>query len=350
METSPLVSIIIPVYNAGQYLQKCIDSLVGQTYQNLEILCVNDGSTDNSLQILQDYARRDSRIHLINKENAGVSQARNDALKKAAGDYVMFVDADDWVDAETCEAVVACAVLEHADIVMWSYCSETNSRSSRKEIYSGKRVFWDSEVKTRLHRRFFGLLGQELAHPELADALCPVWGKLYRKELVQKTEFVDLSEIGTYEDGFFNLAVFGKAEKVVYLPEYFYHYRRSTTESVTSRYRAALFSQWQNLFGMMQKYINENDLPVQYQQALSNRIALSIQGLGLNIVSAEKSGIWMIREIKAIISRPEYKEAYYKLDYSHFPLHWKLFYGSAKFGYAGIVYMLLKIISNIISR
>lgn len=350
METSPLVSIIVPVYNAGKYLEKCLDSLLGQTYQNLEILCVNDGSRDNSLDILQDYSKRDSRIHLINKENAGVSQARNVALQEATGDYILFVDADDWVDADTCEEVVACAVSEQANIVMWSYCSETNSRSSRKEIFPEKRIFTDNEVKMQLHRRFVGVLKEELTHPELADALCPVWGKLYRKELLDGIEFIDLRKIGTYEDGFFNLEVFGKAAKVVYLPEYYYHYRRSTTESVTSGYRQELFAQWQNLFAQMSRYIEENHLPVQYQEALQNRIALSIQGLGLNIVSADKSETWMIREIRSIISRPEYREAYRNLDYTYFPIHWKLFYGCARFGCAMGVYVLLRVIHNIISK
>lgn len=350
MSLSPLVSIIVPVYNAEKYLKKCLDSLSGQMYPNIEILCVNDGSTDRSMDILQDYSRLDSRIHLINKENAGVSQARNDALKIASGNYIMFVDADDWIDAETCDRVMCCALEEQADIVMWSYCSETGSRSSRKEIFPEKRIFIDSEVKMKLHRRFLGVLNEELAHPELADALCPVWGKLYRKELLDGIAFIDLREIGTYEDGFFNLEVFGKAKKVVYLPEYYYHYRRSTTESVTSGYRKELFSQWQNLFAQMRRYIEENDLPEQYEKALHNRIALSIQGLGLNIVSAEKTGRWMIHEIKSILSRPEYKEAYKKLDYSYFPIHWKLFYGCARHGFASVVYVLLRIISSIISK
>lgn len=344
------ISVIVPIFNADPFLEKCLDSLINQTYPNIEIICVNDGSNDHSLDILQCYSRKDSRIRLINKNNAGVSQARNDALKEVSGDYVMFVDADDWIETDTCETVLRCAIEDQVDIVMWSYCSETNSRSSRKEIYPGKRIFIDSEVKMQLHRRFVGVLGAELAHPELADALCPVWGKLYRRELLRGIEFIDLSEIGTYEDGFFNLAVFGNAGKVVYLPEYFYHYRRSTTGSVTSGYRKDLFAQWQNLFGLIRNYIEENHLPIQYHQALNNRIALSIQGLGLNIVSAKQPGIWMIREIKSILTRPEYREAYKAFDRTYLPIHWKLFYGSARYGCASMVYLLLRIITIIISK
>ena len=349
MDTSPFISIIVPVYNAGKYLTCCLDSLVNQTYPKLEILCVNDGSTDGSPEILQRFARNDSRIHIIGRENGGVSQARNTALKAASGDYVMFVDADDWVDADTCETVLRGAVEERADIVMWSYCSETESRSTRKEIFPGKQVFDGIAVKEKLHRRFVGVLGEELARPELADALCPVWGKLYHKELLDGIQFVDLDEIGTYEDGFFNLEVFGKADRVVYLPEHFYHYRRSTTRSVTSGYREELFSQWQNLFSRIRGYIEANNLPQPYRDALNNRIALSIQGLGLNIVCADKPGIWMIRRIREILTQSEYRDACRKLDFQYFPIHWKLFYGCARHRFASGVYVLLKVIQKIIS-
>lgn len=344
------ISIIVPVYNAEKYLEKCLDSLIGQTYGNVEIICVNDGSGDGSLGILREFARKDARIRVVDQENAGVSQARNRALKEASGDYIMFVDADDWVDADTCEKVVRSAVADRADIVMWSYCSETDNRSSRKEIFQGKQIFTEAEVKTQLHRRFVGVVNEELARPELADALCPVWGKLYRRELTAGVEFTDLRVIGTYEDGLFNLAVFGKAAKVVYLPAYFYHYRRSTTQSVTSGYRDELSAQWQNLFQRMDRYIEENQLPQIYRDALRNRIALSIQGLGLNIVAAEKSWIWKTKKISELISRPEYREAYQKLDFQYFPIHWKVFYGCARFRCAVGVYALLKVISRIISR
>lgn len=92
-----LISIIVPVYNAEKYLQKCLDSILEQTYQNLEIIIVNDGSTDNSGQICQEYEKKDSRIIYIEKENGGVSDTRNTGLDRMTGSYVTFVDSDDWV-------------------------------------------------------------------------------------------------------------------------------------------------------------------------------------------------------------------------------------------------------------
>ena len=117
---------------------------------------------------------------------------------------------------------------------MWSYISEAEARSTKKDIFECQQIFEGEDVKKRIHRRYIGIIGEELAHPELADALCPVWGKLYRKELLQNIEFTDLNEIGSYEDGLFNLQIFERVDRAVYLPEHLYHYRRSTTESVTS--------------------------------------------------------------------------------------------------------------------
>lgn len=346
------ISVIMPVYNAEKWLEQCVASIQNNTYSNLEIICVNDGSTDNSLKVLQKIASRDERVVVVTKENEGVSKARNYAMARATGEYIMFVDADDWIEPDTCEKAIAAITRYNADIVMWSYISETESRSSAKVILPQDTYFDKAALRTKIHRRFIGAMGEELSHPELVDSLCPVWGKLYRRSIIEKdhTQFVDLKEIGTYEDGFFNLEVFGNADSAVYLAEYLYHYRRSTTESVTSGYRDRLFDQWQNLFRRMDSYISENQLPQEYRVALNNRIALSILGLGLNTVAAEKSMVWKIAQIRRILSQPQYRAAYRSLDYSYFPIHWKLFYGCARMRFSFGVYVLLNAVNYIISK
>jgi glycosyltransferase EpsH len=350
MEKNPLISIVVPVYNAGLYLAQCIDSIINQSYKNLEILCINDGSTDDSIKILNQYKNRDFRIIVIDKQNEGVSETRNVGLKKAKGDYLMFVDADDWIDADTCEKALQSALEYEADVVMWSYCSETESRVFRKEIFSKKQIFIGNDVKEKLHRRFIGIIKEELAHPESADSLCPVWGKLYKKDLLEGIEFIDLNEIGTYEDGIYNLEAFAKANKVVYLPEYFYHYRRSTTDSITSGYKSKLFEQWNNLFRYMERYIKQNDLPEMYYEALYNRIAISVLGHSLNVAAASKNIFCKIKEIKCIISSDVYRKAYQNFSLNYLPLHWKLFYGFAKYNFATGVFIIGKVIYLIVSR
>ena len=99
----PKISIIVPVYNVEKYLSTCLDSLINQTLKDIEIICVNDGSTDNSLNILNEYAKNDPRIIVINKENSGPGACRNLGIEKATGEYIQFADSDDWIEKETCE-------------------------------------------------------------------------------------------------------------------------------------------------------------------------------------------------------------------------------------------------------
>lgn len=332
----PIISIIVPVYNAEAYLSYCLESLINQTFQNIEIVCVNDGSKDGSLSILKDYQIKDKRIRIIDQPNGGVSQARNEALRIVSGEYVMFVDADDWLEADTCENAIQALKTNDVDVVMWSYVSEMAGVQSFKSIFAGDRVFDEIETKKMIHRRFVGILGNELARPELADSLCPVWGKLYRTDVIVKNQirFIDLSEIGTYEDGMFNLEVFNHVNRTMYLDKCYYHHRKDNRGSVTSGYLEKLDKRWQNLFEKMRCYISENGLPDSYVEALNNRIALSVLGLMLNIQVSNKSFIRKRNELKQIIVSEDYKKALLSLDTSAMPNHWKLFYNCAKCGSA----------------
>ena len=100
---APDISVIVPVYNTESYLKKCIENIINQTFRNIEIILVDDGSTDTSAEILADYALRDNRIIVIHQENQGLSAARNAGMRSAKGEYIMFVDSDDWIDVNTCE-------------------------------------------------------------------------------------------------------------------------------------------------------------------------------------------------------------------------------------------------------
>lgn len=112
MLESPLISVIVPVYKVEEYLARCVDSILGQTYRNLEILLVDDGSPDRCGEICEEYAARDTRIRVIHKENGGLSSARNAAIDVAQGEYLGFVDSDDWIEPETYEALLEMALQE----------------------------------------------------------------------------------------------------------------------------------------------------------------------------------------------------------------------------------------------
>lgn len=345
----PKISIIVPVYNVERYLPKCLDSLILQSFQDIEIICVNDGSPDKSLQILQEYALRDSRIKIVNQKNTGLSGARNTGIGHVTGDYIMFVDSDDWIELNTCELVYSKANTHQCDVVIWPYICEYENASNRKEIFEEKQIVFDEiATSTKIHRRFIGLLENELSRPENADALVTAWGKLYKTNIIKENKilFIDTKLIGT-EDALFNLYLFGYVKKVVYINEYLTHYRKDNQTSLTTTYKQRLFEQWQYLFDLMEEYIYLNGIEKKYDCALKNRIALSIVGLGLNLLSSDKSTYSKIKEVKGIISDNRYREAYKQLTLRYFPLHWWVFFACTKVNFATGVYILLCCIKKV---
>lgn len=347
--SQPLISIIVPCYNVEEYLSKCLDSLIRQTYTNIEIICVNDGSKDRTLEIMESYAAQEERIQIIDQKNAGISGARNAGIEKAKGQYIMFVDSDDWVDKNICLTLYNSLIDNTADISFCSYIREFEHRSIPKNIFQEDIVF-DNEGCRYLQRRILGLNGVDLANPENADAIVTVWGKLYKASLIKdtKTVFIDTKIIGT-EDALFNLYVFKYIDRAVFCNMHLYHYRKNNC-SVTNKYKETLFEQWKRLFDLMDSYITENNLDQEYKQALSNRVAMSILGLGINICLSERGHKWRIGKIKQFLSDARYKNAYKSLSLRYIPIHWKMFYVLAKLNFASGVYTMLIVIRKMIGK
>ena len=344
MEQMPKVSIIVPVYNVAPYLRQCMDSAVNQTYQNIEIICVDDGSTDASSEILTEYALKNSRVRVLRQKNSGLSVARNVGFSFATGEYLMYVDSDDWIDVCTCEKAVFKAEEHAADLVMWPYIREFPDHSAPKAIFSEEKTFHAAECR-ELQRRMIGPLGTELAHPENADALCTVWGKLYLRELIAQNDihFTDLQRIGTYEDGLFNLHYLAHVKNATYIPDYLSHYRKNS--GMTSKYRNKLALQWKNLFSDMREYIEKGGYGSDFEQALNNRISLSIIGLGLNAVALTNRKA--LAEIRNILSDKEYRAAVKTLPMRYFPPHWWVFFACCKLDFSVGVFVLLKCMERI---
>lgn len=342
-----LISIIVPVYNVEKYLTQCLDSIVNQTYRNIEIVCVDDGSTDSSGIICDEYAKKDRRIKVIHNENEGASAARNIALKKINGEYVMFVDGDDWIDKDVCECCINVLRQHDVDLILWSYAREYGSLVKPKRIFEfSSKYFNNQEVFKKIFRRCIGLYGDELSCVENMDSIITIWGKLYNRNIIKDLFFKDIQEIGT-EDTLFNIYAMYNVKSAFYIDRYMYHYRRDNVVSLTSMYRADLYMRWQRLYDYIEGFIKEKNLGDDFKYALNNRIALGICGLGLNIISSDKSAAAKINEIKYIINTARYRNAYKQLDFKYFPIHWKVFYGFAKLRFAVGVYILLICINRL---
>ena len=318
-----MISIIVPVYNVASYLPQCLDSLVNQTYRDVEIICVNDGSTDGSLSILQEYAQKDERIKIISRENRGISCSRNEALDIAQGEWTMFVDSDDWIDINTCESALNLALQHHADVVMWAYVREFKKQSLPKLYLSGTTI-WEENI-SQLHRRIVGPINEELTRPDTLDSWGTIWGKLYRSSFIHANSpirFVDTKLIGSAEDVLFNIAYMGRISKAVYIPETWYHYRKG--ESYTSSYKADLPQKWNMLYQKIKEEIQEQQLGSDFKQAYFNRISLGIIGLGLNEMFAKSSFKQKYKCIQALLNRDIYREAIQKFPIQYFPIHWRI--------------------------
>lgn len=348
----PLISVIIPIYNVEQYLRQCLDSLVNQTLKDIEIICVNDGSPDKSIDILNEYKEKDNRIVVINQMNSGVSIARNKGISIACGEFLMFVDGDDWVDTSMCEKLYKTATDENADCVMCSYQKEFEDHSVNSHIFNKDRiVLKGNDVKNNFHRQLFGLVGDELSNPQNGDIIVSPCMQLFKIDVCKNVEFIDIKEICTFEDGLYQIGVYENCDTFVYIDEPLYHYRKTNEQSLTTKYRPDLFEKWQHLFDIMQGIIDEKKYDKKYNEALNNRIALSMIGLGLNEISAkDKSISKKARRLKQILKTERYEKAYKQLKIQYMPFQWKVFFLLCKYKMTHLLVLMLECIEFLRKR
>lgn len=200
MGNKPKVSVCIPVYNAEKYISECLDSLIKQTLREIEIICVNDGSTDNSPEIIKQYQKKHKNIKLINQKNQGLGGARNTGIENATGKYVGFVDADDFVDEEMYEALYRLAEDKGCEIAMCSLRFEPNTQT--------KKHLW--------YKPYNGVI-----NGEFLDRNIQPWNKIVSRDLIERIDFRFFPKNG--DDMFILLML--EANNIVSVDKEYYHYR-----------------------------------------------------------------------------------------------------------------------------
>ncbi|MBO7244902.1 MAG: glycosyltransferase [Alphaproteobacteria bacterium] len=216
----PKISIIVPVYNVEQYLPKCLDSLINQTLKDIEIICVNDGSTDGSLSVLKDYAQKDKRIRIIDKENSGPGACRNMGIEKATGEFIQFVDSDDWIEPETCEVCYQKAKEHNVDMVSFNALFHKKEKSNPYIYYNineEKIITWQ-DISRVLFQSHFN-----------------VWHYIFKKSLLDK-HLIRFPNIVMGEDVPFTLNAWLSVKGVYIIPKLFYHYDDSRETSICRSY------------------------------------------------------------------------------------------------------------------
>lgn len=217
-----LISIIIPVYNAETYIEKCIQSIRKQSYTELEIVIVNDGSTDKSREICEDFRKQDTRIRIVNKENEGAAAAKNTGLDEANGDFLMFVDSDDYIENDMIEEMFKKLNAASADICICNFIQEKTDgvpcEDSSQMLHFGDRVFSGFEML-------------ELLNGDLWWRLCQPCTKLYRKELFSDIRF----PLQVVEDLAVMHLLYDKCQKVCFADKAFYHYVQQESSVLHTR-------------------------------------------------------------------------------------------------------------------
>ncbi len=281
------VSVIVPVYKTEKYIVRCVESLITQTYENLEILLVDDGSPDNAGKICDEYADKDARIKVIHQKNAGQSAARNNALKIAAGDYFCFVDSDDYIAPDMIEKLYRLTEDASADISMVDYLTFTGEKA---EI-SDEAVGAEPEVMNNIQMI-------RNIHTVKDELYVVMWGKLFKRELFNGIEF---AEGRICEDLDVLYRLYDKAQKSVYSSEKLYYYFRGNVSSSTFGLNQKFYD---DVFWVLEReirYIDEKhpDLSVYPRRTYMYWIV---------DLAKKKGGIISLGELKQVYKR--YREMY----------------------------------------
>ena len=347
MGENRLVSIIVPIYKVESYIEKCILSLLAQTYKNIEVLLIDDGSPDKCGEICEKWKKKDGRIKVIHKENGGLSDARKVGINEATGKYIMIVDGDDWIDPMTVEECIEIAERKNVDCVLYSYVREYGDVSIDNPLFEKSFFYSNKRNVKEMHRKLVGPLGEELHHPEKVDNLSSVCMKLYRRDIAQRGKIVSEKIVGTSEDTIFNLYALEKCEKIAYINKCYYHYRKDNAHSIVTVYKKHLSEKWDVLYQIFQQYLIEHNVDKEYEQAFLNRVACGMIGLGLNEINS-KEGIWkQSKEIKRILQKKLYIKAFQQLEFQYLPFHWKIFFALCKKRWALLLTILLHFINRL---
>ncbi len=230
----PIISVIVPVYNVEKYLAKCLDTILAQTFSNIEIICVNDGSTDNSRKILSDYAQRDSRIKIVDKKNGGLSSARNAGMKVATGEYYSFIDSDDWIEETMLEKLYNSMVSLDTDI---SICAVHQYDETNQQIDDTNPYYTLGYFDESFDNRAFSYVETKLF---LLDVCVMAWNKLYRKSFIDECE-AEFPDGLIFEDGPFFFSIFFKTKRVSIVRDFLYYYRINRNGSILEKGGKSLF-------------------------------------------------------------------------------------------------------------
>lgn len=318
---NPKVSIIVPMYGVEQYVEKCIDSLLNQTLQEIEIILVNDGSPDRSGEIADEYAKKDSRIKVVHQKNSGLGPARNSGMRVATGEYIGFVDSDDWANSEMFIRLYEAAVKNNADIVVSGHCDITNGviTKTKRHPLAGKTLY-SSENIMEIRKNLYG----HKLNDDVVEAFpMSVWIAIYRRELIIKYK-LEFQEILS-EDIIYNLSAYKYAKIITFTGDTDYCYRKDEQPSITQTFSDKKLLRYQDFLTVlanMARIENDEDCVMR-----AKRTAIDYCRLYVGIVRNSNDSFKKKKEhIKIFSNKKEIKECWKGYPIEKLPLQQRIFH------------------------
>lgn len=268
---APLVSIIVPVYNVERYIKRCVDSLRGQTLQNIEIILVDDGSKDNSGRLCDEFAQQNSKIHVIHKQNAGQGLARNDGLNIAKGRYVLFIDSDDFIEPDTCEKLSDRMEREQTDLCSFGYQIETPQGELFYRAQLKEQCYENEAIRKRFVLHFFGDSADDEEMRGVSACMT-----MFRRSVIETGKIRFRSEREYFsEDTIFNLDFCLLAKKAVIDPGCYYHYCQNEA-SFSHAYRPDRFHLTEVLANVLKEYAGRYGIEKETQERIRRMVWVSL--------------------------------------------------------------------------
>ncbi|MBO1926317.1 glycosyltransferase family 2 protein [Thiomicrorhabdus sp. 6S2-11] len=337
---SVTISAIVPVYNGQDYIEKCLDSILNQTFTDFDVIVVNDGSTDNTSKIISKYQKIDDRVKVISQANQGLSGARNTGISHSNGHFIVFIDGDDWIDKDMFKALLDKA--NGSELVACSYYRE----------FSGMSLVRKFSIEGMLEKEdYLSLLvcpiNQGKADPSELDIFGTVWGKLFHSSIIRDKSitFLPYGEIGSNEDLPFNLQYARHIKNAFIIDSPYLHYRRDNESSLTSGYKPLLSEQFPKLHNYVYNLLGNH---TKLLELYDYRVAFNLIGLGLNELRNPKGFFSRYKAIDKILNNSHYSKSLRKAPINKMNLKWKVLFFSAKHKLTPIVYLLLRTISLIL--
>lgn len=290
------ISIIIPIYNVEKYLRECLDSLINQTFKDIEIICINDGSTDSSLSILEDYAQKDNRIILINQENQGQGVARNNGIDISKGEYIAFVDPDDFIELDAFQ-ILYDYTKTNADVIQFDWYAKMENGECHKNTFFSE--FMKKSGFNFLPVAEFDL--SDFSKLNFYDFGYAVWHRIYSANFI-KNNNIRFAPYRQCEDMIFTLKALILANKILYLNKYLYNYRilKNSCSNMASDGNLCIF----DIQNMFKQFLEENHLYQKYEQIFLQNRVLVFADHYKRVINKE---LYQLK-CKETLSKEEYKE------------------------------------------